>query len=638
MKPKNIAVLMTALDSGEQTEALRGIEEYGKEQGYNISVFLWFAGSLEKEKQKLGEVNIVTLPDLNLFDGVIVFADVFHTDTGKQVVGTVLEDLDKPVVTIGCKRDNYPSVCTDCYTAMRQVVEHYVVDHNMKRIHFVKGVEGNPDGDARYQAYVDVLTEHGIPIIPERVTKGDFYVTGGELAVQEILSFDIELPEAIICANDIMAITVCDALMRKGYRVPEDVVISGYDFSIESQEHVPGITTVRVPFYERSRKACEILINEINGEVLPEDENSILFPDEVVLGESCGCRGRQEIAENLPKSYSITEVMQRKLIFQMIVLEKHIMECDGIDGWLKCVETFIAHVDPAEFYWCVNEDFEETVFEMDIMEQEGMDIAEKMAYTYDVRVLMAYKNGIFRKKPGFKSRLALDVLFDDTEKPKTYIFSPLHYLENNFGYMVFVDSTFPLGNPLYISWLIKMGNSVENIRKQSMLKNAMARLDEMYIKDSLTGALNRFGMERCFGDIKKKCMMSRAMMQLSFIDLDGLKNINDKYGHEEGDRIINAASVILKKATSKFKVIRYGGDEFIVMGTVRDEKEVVTYWEKVQKEIDHYNLKMEKEAKLSLSFGYEIFRMDAKTSLETCIGICDMKMYEAKRSKNKINK
>ncbi len=631
---KNIAVLMTALDSNAQEETLRGIEDYGKTHGYNIAVFLWFTGVTEKEKQNLGEINIAYLPDLNLFDGIILFANVFHKENNRKRIEELLENVHCPVVTIGCQMKGYTSVCTDNYTAMRELMEHFVKEHQMTKIHFVKGVEGNPDGEERYRAYVDVLKENGIPMVPERVTHGDFYVTGGELAVREILDRKEDLPQAVVCANDIMALTVCDMLIYQGYRVPEDIAVSGYDYSAEGQEHIPAMTTVRSRFHDLGSRACELVIEEAGADF---DESmagrKILLPDEVLVSESCGCDSGVPYGDLRGRAYSTSEVGQRQLILQMTILEKHIMEGEGIVDWLKAVQDFVLHLDPPELYWCVNEDFVETVFELDVMEQEEMSIEEKLAYTEEVRVLLAYYHGKFQQKGTFESRLALDALFEDADEPKTYIFSSLHYLERNFGYLVFVDSNFPMGNPLYVSWLIKMGDSIENIRKQSLLRNAMARLDEMYIRDPLTGVLNRFGMERFFSDIKRKCMMSRSKMQLSFIDVDGLKQINDEYGHEEGDRIINAAATVLQQPTGKFKVVRYGGDEFIVMGNVRSEKEVVAYWNRVEEAVNTYNEGTKKKAKLSLSYGYEIFKIDSQTCLENCISVSDKIMYDAKRKK-----
>ena len=122
-------------------------------------------------------------------------------------------------------------------------------------------------------------------------------------------------------------------------------------------------------------------------------------------------------------------------------------------------------------------------------------------------------------------------------------------------------------------------------------------------------------------------------MQLAFVDLDGLKTINDMYGHEEGDRIISAAAEILMKNAGKQYVIRYGGDEFIVMGIFQSEKDVDKYWTNVQKDIEEYNTNFKKHATLSMSFGYDIFKVEAKTYLEDCIRVTDKMMYEDKKAK-----
>lgn len=630
MRHKNIAVLMTALDSEAQTEALKGIEKYGKSHGYNIAVFLWYTGAFEKEKHNRGEVNIANLPDLHLFDGVIVFSNVFHIEHNRKMIDELLDDLTCPIVCIGCKKKDYYSVRTDNYTAMKKLVEHFVVDHKVKDIHFVKGIEGNPDAAERFRAFEDVMTAHKIPILPERLSQGDFYVTGGEEAAEEILNCVLPFPQAIICANDVMAITICDILMEKGYRVPEDVIISGYDYSIESQSHYPRITSVRSRFEELGTQACKILVDVAAGK---EVERDTYLPDEVVLDESCGCDNKSNLYKT-KEGHAVRgeDIARRKMIHQLIKLEKNITEGGGLEDWRESLKEFIPKIEVTEFYCCVNEGFVENVCQLDILEQEEMTTEERLAYTKMSFPILSYKNGVFLTKAPFESKYAFDDMFKDSDKCKTYIFSPMHYLERTFGYFVFVDSAFPVNNQLYISWLINMGDSIENIRKQSMLQNAMNRLDEMYIRDSLTGVYNRFGMERHFAEIKRKCMMSRISMQLSFIDLDNLKKINDVYGHEAGDEVINAAATILQEESGKYYVTRYGGDEFIVMGTVHGEKEVEEYWERVQQRIDEYNAQG-RRAELSMSFGYDVFKVEAKTYLEDCIRVTDRKMYEAKNYK-----
>lgn len=636
MRHKNIAVLMTALDSEAQTETLKGIEQYGKDCGYNIAVFLWFTGAFEKEKHNAGEINIIDLPDLHLFDGVILFSDALHLKNNREKIADKLKDLTCPVVCIGMKFGNAYYVGTDGYSAMKALVEHYIVDHKMSKIHFVKGVEGNGNAEERYRAYVDALTEHDIPIVPDRITQGDFYVDGGELAAKEILNSSLPFPEAIVCANDIMAITVCDILIEKGYHVPGDVVISGYDYSVEGQNHYPRLTTIRSRSFELGEKSCQILIDAINGK---NPDKEVLLPDEIVYDESCGCQDKSTFDEETRRKMMYgADIARRNMIHQMLMLDKSIMEGDTFHDWIVSLKEFIEQINPTEFYCCINEEFEEHVFELDLIEQESMDIDERLGYSEKVKAAIAYQNGVFKTRKPFLSKYAFDDLFQDTEQCKMYLFSPLHYLERNFGYFVFVDSEFPMDNQLYISWLINMGDSIENMRKQCMLQNAMYRLDEMYIRDSLTNTYNRFGMERFFAEIKQKCRMSKGVMQLSFVDVDNLKKINDAYGHEAGDGIIYAAATVLQEEATKSYVIRYGGDEFIVMGRINNPDEIENYWKRVQRRIKEYNASVNNGAELSMSYGYEIFKIDAKTTLEDCIKVADQKMYIDKKKKKKKNK
>lgn len=633
MKRKNIAVLMTALDSDGQAEILKGIEAFGKANGYNVAVFLWFTGVYEKERHNHGEINIAMLPNLNLFDGIILFANIFHIEVNCERIDKLLKHVSCPVVTIGCKYNQAPAVWADNYSGMRSLMEYLVKDRGFRRLHFVKGIEGNADAEARFKAYVDVLEENGIPVIPERISQGDFYVVGGETAAKDILRSTLPFPEAIVCANDTMAITVYDILTEKGYHIPEDVVITGYDYTFECRLHYPEVISIRIKGKELGKQACRMLHEMLAGNKV---ESDVWIPDETVLKEPSGLHSVGKNAEfTVPGESLSSDAIKRKEIHHIITLEKNVMENTGFDSWKDAVKMFVEQIDPREFYFCANKHFVENVFESATVEQENMSIEECLEYSEEVDVLLAYKDGRFIEKASFASKYGFDELFEESEDGKLCIFSPLHYLDRNFGYFVFCNSNFPIGNPLYITWLNYMGHSIENIRKQSVLKNAMARLNEMYIRDSLTGVYNRFGMEKCYARIKQECQKTNALMQISFADIDGLKQINDKYGHEEGDRVIRALGRILDRESEKNCVARYGGDEFIVIGTADSERKIEDYWQRVQDAIGKYNALEEGKAILSVSFGYDIVNPEID-SLDSGIHEADQRMYiEKKRKKAK---
>lgn len=630
-KLKNIAVLATAIDSDAQARMLKGIEHFGQEHGCNIAVFTWFTGTHEKEKNNLGELNIARLPDLNLFDGVILVANIFHLEVNKRILLDILKDVRTPIVSIGIKLDGCYYVGADTYATMRELVEHFVVDHGMRRLHFVKGTKGNQEAEERYRAYQDVLQEHGIPLEEGRVTQGDFYIAGGEKAAYQVLNSHLPFPEAIICANDMMAITLSGILQRRGYSIPKDVAVAGYDWTLEGQQCIPMLTTVKNCTDKQGEEACKLLLALKRGEEVPQE---VLVADEVVIGESCGCQYL-----DIHKRYQVQrkaigkEAFQRNVIYYMLIMEKDIMEGDEYQDWVDALKNFIANIDPPEFYCCVNEDFYEKAFETSISKQENMTQQERQAYSQNSKVQVAYRNGQFITKEIFPSGYALDELFKDQEGGKVYIFSPLHYLDRNFGYVVFVDSSFPIENSVYVSWLISMGHAIENIRKQKLLYQAMEEMDDMYIRDSLSGAFNRFGMERFTRELKAEGQRRHKLLFLAFADADGLKVINDKYGHEKGDYIIKNMARVLRESGPDYYVIRYGGDEFVVMGLVDDEAEVAHFWRHVEALKQECNQKDDSGCVLDFSYGYQLVPIDQNTNILDCVQGADKQMYLQKNQK-----
>ncbi len=628
---KNFAVLTTALDAEVQVRLLKGIGKLAKQQHCNIAVFNYFTGAYEKEKHNLGEVNILNLPDLNLFDGVIVVANVFHLEINQKIIGDLLKKVHVPVVTIGVRIDGCYYVGADNYTAMYQLVEHFIEHHGMRRLHFVTGTDGNTDSEERFRAYRDVLKKYDIPYEEERVTHGDFYIAGGEAAAYQIMHSQLPFPEAVICANDTMAITLSDILHKKGYSLPTDLAISGYDCTREGRQCTPILTSVRLCTDKQGEAALQLLLDISNGKEVPSE---ILVPDEPRIGESCGCENLDIYKRYRTQRKTISqESNQRNSIYHMLLLEKEIMEGESYQHLLHALKNFIVNIDPSEFYYCTNQDMNEKIFQASIDRQENMSPQEQMAYSENVDVQLAYKNGAFFTKEAFPSKQALDQIFTEEQGGKIYIFSPIHYLERNFGYVVFVDSDFTVGNVIYVNWLINMGHSMENIRKQQMLYYAVREMDNMYIHDSLTGVYNRFGMERICTELEKEGRQTHKLFFLAFIDADELKEINDKFGHEMGDYAIRSIAKILDGSDYPFQVARYGGDEFVVMGLVSDESEVISYWNQIEHIRETHNQTASAPCQLDFSYGYQLTELTDNVNLLECISNADQRMYSQKNRK-----
>lgn len=199
-------------------------------------------------------------------------ADVFDRKADGMVIVAFqvgAQDLDDilrmyvPVVSIGDNIDDQrvDLVLTDdehgAYEATR-----YLLDRGHRRIGLVGGAEG--PGPRRMAGYRRALAEVGVPFHPELAVVGRWTRKGGEGGMRQLLALD-QRPDAVFCANDLMAIGAIDAARDAGLAIPEDVAIVGYD-DIEAASMVtPPLTTVTNPAYEAGQTAGRLLLERVTN-------------------------------------------------------------------------------------------------------------------------------------------------------------------------------------------------------------------------------------------------------------------------------------------------------------------------------------------------------------------------------------
>jgi LacI family transcriptional regulator len=181
-------------------------------------------------------------------------------------------------------------VAADNWSGAHALVTHLVVDHRRRRLYHVDGPESAPDAKTRrlaMQAVIDGQPDAKLV----GAHSGRFSVRSGEAAADRMLAefggVAGQLPDAIVCANDQMAIGVLRTLTARGIRVPDDIAIVGFDDIYPATLCDPPLTTVRQPIRGIGERACEQLIERIATPTLrPSVE---LLPTELVIRSSCGC-------------------------------------------------------------------------------------------------------------------------------------------------------------------------------------------------------------------------------------------------------------------------------------------------------------------------------------------------------------
>ena len=152
--------------------------------------------------------------------------------------------------------------------------------------------------------------------------------------------------------------------------------------------------------------------------------------------------------------------------------------------------------------------------------------------------------------------------------------------------------------------------------------------------DELTGLLNRRGFTTLAEQQMRTSLRTRNRLWLLFADLDDLKIINDRLGHEAGDRALCEIARLLTKGTFRESdlVARLGGDEFAILATEISQTDGDKLVKRVDDAVQRANEKPEREGALSVSVGIALFDPERPQTLDELLGEADLRMYQAKHS------
>jgi len=189
----------------------------------------------------------------------------------------------KPFLSIGACGEDIPAIVIENRSGVRSMIKHLAEVHGKRRIAFVSGPEASSEADERLAGYKEGIGAAGLGFDPRLVYIGNFWYNGGEAAVREFLDGRKLAFDALVAANDYMALGAMRELKKRGFAVPEDVAITGYDDILEAECENPALSTVRQPLVIQAREAVRILVS---GE---RSGAKAMLNTSIVLRKSCGC-------------------------------------------------------------------------------------------------------------------------------------------------------------------------------------------------------------------------------------------------------------------------------------------------------------------------------------------------------------
>ena len=637
MERKKIAVCITGYDIEYEMDVVHGVADSCKRLG--VDLFVYFNPTRKPQRGidlvisetiLNGEMSVYKLIDYDNTDGIIIFGESLLGEETYYDIAAKAREHGIPLINIDDMehKEEKRIVLSNKY-AMASVVEHLITVHGLTKIDFISGFkDNNIQSEERLEAYKATLTRHGIPVEEDRIYYGEFWRKAVE-CTEEILKKP-ELPQAIVCANDTMSFFCMDCLKEHGIRIPEDIIVTGFDSLRDADDYVPKPTTVRRATYESGGVAVEMLLKMMDGWV-PDD---ITYVDSVLkLGQSCGCVPiiRQD-GFNYDQKYSYYNdfkeftryLLDMNMDFSNVEDSSHLF-----DGLYRGTQIFKLK----KLYVCISADIEKSQHKINIDEDiEPWSVPETMVSMFMLNhdVPVGYE---FPTK-----QLIPDGLHDENE-PSLFVFAPLYFKDLFLGYMAGVPSTIDLEGDLLATWLTSISNNTGSFYMNNKLQKALGELEMLNLHDALTGLYNRRGLKKYEDEFLRRAIREKTYLSVICADVDGLKLINDEYGHEEGDVAITTCSGTLLDIFPDDSIcVRTGGDEFLILAHVSSETEPDELIAQVYSRIDSYNAEQRTPYKLGCSCGHITLIPDENTQLGALKSEADSRMYIEKHRRKTIRK
>jgi len=631
-KRLHLGAVFPTLDHQSQYDLWSGIAEYAGKNDIHLTAYFGTYQTTNCEFAVHYETCFDAIGNGGSLDGVIIFAGFIAQNIGLDVfekyIPKILHRL--PTVFVSFAMPGVSSVLVDNAGGMHGAVEHLIQRHGKKRIAFVKGPDGHPEAEERLEGYKKALAANGIAFDTRYVLPGDFSLESGRAAAAELMGRRREISaDAIVASDDETAIGVLAELKRRNISVPADIAVVGFDDERGSATFVPSISTVRQDFFELGRLSAETLYRKINGEAV--EDVTYLTPT-FVARESCGCAPSAEMEPGCAKKSdcalarkesqdadaSIFHLLVRRitsslvLLFDIDALAKELCwSLPELSIKTALVGFYREHIKSGD----LNAD-------RTIGRLIGFDGDKKFDLKHDDQAPGGQVPMRFYDYSTIGS-------FDFGRERRTLLFMPLFIKDEELGVaLLSFDPQIPVG--VYETLRVNISTAAKSVK-------LMSKIYELSTTDELTGLFNRRGFfQFAYSKLKYLSREAGIVPVILFMDMDGLKCINDTYGHSEGDKAISAFAQILKDILREGDIIgRIGGDEFAVFSSVKSETNTKQLEKRIRAELDEYNGGNHHAYSVACSIGCVVLDVVTKECFDAAMLRADSVLYEEKSEKRK---
>ena len=630
-KRKTIGVFICKAYEVFEKAVFPALAEEAESQDYDFVVFTSVGYFASRNYYDTQEKRMFPFAPIERLDGILIVPDSYEIEGFRDSLCREVEQrADCPVVAVRHLSDCFDCVHTDEAAAFRPLLRHLIDDHKVRKIRFLAGYEGHPDSEIRLSVYREEMAASGLPVDEHKdIFHGNMWYNCREEAYEALCADPKDRPEAVVCANDYMAAGLINELREHGIRVPEDMIVTGFDNVPNLGMGAPMMTTVEQDFAGMVHAAVKELDRQIRaGETYRnrDERTRIGLPGKLVCGESCGCSRRN------PEYYiRFAEETRGRLDMQNsreVGMTYLSIEMNDVENLQQMHQVLVDKQGDTptlqDFYLCLFEedgaaDGTEHFFSKHMTETACLVHAMQDRKDFGMPMVRFDRNCLL---PSMGER----------KEPQVIFLMLLHQGGDDYGYAMFHYRPGEAPSVFFQHWNVILSNALSNIHKREELMALYEERRLSSITDMVTNLLNRRGLSEKLRPAWPRLCAERRQMAFISCDLDRLKQINDTYGHHAGDYAIQAIAQALRTPETEGAVsARMGGDEFLTVLTNADQTAADRYIREFEHRLKAINERDGKPFPVEASIAASVIRLDDGMTMEECIRRSDRAMYEEKR-------
>ncbi len=657
---KKIGVLVHALTVEYALEVLNGIFDFFKDK-QDVQFFVAqtkepHTSSGNYEYQSWNSVSLLFSTDVDL---VIVITGSYSSTISTANLGKILKSFrEKPIISIGAdlKIPDSSYLITECESAYENVVWHMKNKHGCKKIaYFAANGTGSKESLQRFEAYQNALKKNRLTFDPKLVFDGDFSFH----TAREVLAKKYKNPEeinfdAILCVNDLTALGVQKHLTDIGVNVPDQVKVIGFDDSTYAAQSHPRLSTMNQNIFLQGKIGAELAYKKLCGEDIPA---VTYVPVEPLYKQSCGCipiTNNDDIyrdsGDKLVHPNDFTNGIKKmtgqyfntlnsiESLYRLLDLAQ---TSETLHHFANTLEEILTALDMPLCMVCF--------YKKPVMHEKDKDFS--LPHNASVAILLDIEKKIHDYDRGLEFNPTKTPFPQEyfSDNPGSFMIHPLFSGRKNYGYIVCKIKTpnysmHSLSMKILINSIAANYEYTRSLTKSKSLskmnislQQSNSTLDIQTKTDELTRILNRRGFMELGQKTLDLAADARKHGVIYFADLDGLKKINDTYGHDMGDEAIKAAADVLSQSLRSNDIVgRLSGDEFGAIAIGMKLSQEKKFREKISSLCQMISSDRKLPFTLSMSIGAVEFSLEEEGArLTDLLTLADDKLYIEKKAKHK---